>query len=53
MTSHRADAQDRDVRVRATDSRPAPGADLTGILSARSPVERPRLASTPPDRGTR
>ena len=41
VTSHRESAQSRDVRVCATDSRPAPGADLTGALLSRHHRESP------------
>lgn len=44
----RGDAQGRDVRVCADDSRPAPGADLTGSLSPRPHQEGTRVASAPP-----
>jgi hypothetical protein len=49
----RGDAQGRAVRVCATvESRPAPGADLTGSLSPRPPKEGPQVASAPPPGGT-
>ena len=44
----RGDAQGRDVRVRACDSRPAARADLTGSLSPRPHQEGARPVSAPP-----
>ena len=41
MTPIRGSAQSRDVRVCAIDSRPAPGADLTGTLLSRPTREDP------------